>query len=69
MITLGQRNIWRIEARRALVEAVKERRAFSQLTYEAEKRHRELTQVIRATFCAKLDDADYCKLSVNYFKR
>jgi hypothetical protein len=69
MITLGQRNIWRIEARRALVEAVKERRVFSQLTYEAEKRHRELTQVIRATFCAKLDDADYCKLSVNYFKR
>jgi hypothetical protein len=52
-----------------LVEAVRERRPFSQLTYEAEKRHRELTQVIRATFCAKLDDADYCKLPINYFSR
>ena len=68
-MTTGQANIWRTHVRRALMEALKERRPFSQLTYEAEKRHRELMQVIRATFCAKVDDADYCKLSVNYFMR
>ena len=68
-MTVGQSNIWRMHVRKALVEAVKDRRPFSQLTYEAEKRHRELTQVIRATFCAKLDDADYCRLPVNYFNK
>ena len=68
-MTVGQSNIWRAHVRQALVEAVKDRRPFSQLTYEAEKRYRELTQVIRATFCAKLEDADYCRLPVNYFNK
>ena len=68
-MTVGQSNIWRAHVRKALVEAVKDRRPFSQLTYEAEKRHRELTQVIRATFCAKLEDADYCSLPVIYFNK
>ena len=68
-MTVGQSNIWRAHVRQALVEAVKDRRPFSPLTYEAEKRHRELTQVIRATFCAKLEDADYCRLPVNYFNK
>ena len=61
-MTVGQSNIWRMHVRQALVEAVKDRRPFSPLTYEAEKRRRELLQVQRATFCAKVDGFEFSRL-------
>ena len=61
-MTVGQSNIWRMYVRQALVEAVRDRRPFSPLTYEAEKRRRERLQVQRATFCAKLDGFEFSRL-------
>jgi hypothetical protein len=61
-MTVGQINIWRAHVRQALREALVERRPFSPLTYEAEKRKRELLQVQRATFCAKLDGFEFSRL-------
>ena len=61
-MTVGQSNIWRMHVRQALVEAVRDRRPFSPLTYEAEKRKRERLQVQRATFCAKLDGFEFSRL-------
>jgi hypothetical protein len=61
-MTIGQINIWRAHVRQALREALNERRPFSPLTYEAEKRKRELLQVQRATFCAKLDGFEFSRL-------
>jgi len=61
-MTVGQSNIWRMHVRQALREAVQDRRPFSPLTYEAEKRRRERLQVQRATFCAKLDGFEFSKL-------
>jgi hypothetical protein len=61
-MTVGQINIWRAHVRQALREALDERRPFSPLTYEAEKRKRELLQVQRATFCAKLDGFEFSRL-------
>ena len=68
-MTVGQSNIWRVHIYQALVEALKERRPFSRLTYEAEKRRREINQVVRATFCAKLDGDEFSRLPHNYFDR
>jgi hypothetical protein len=61
-MTVGQSNIWRVHVRQALVEAVKDRRPFSPLTYEAEQRRRDRLQVQRATFCAKLDGFEFSRL-------
>ena len=61
-MTVGQSNIWRMYVRQALVEAVRDRRPFSPLTYEVEKRRRELLQVQRATFCAKVDGFEFSRL-------
>ena len=61
-MTVGQSNIWRVHVRQALVEAVRDRRPFSPLMYEAEKRRRELLQVQRATFCAKVDGFEFSRL-------
>lgn len=61
-MTVGQSNIWRMHVRQALVEAVRDRRPFSPLTYEADKRRRERLQVQRATFCAKVDGFEFSRL-------
>jgi hypothetical protein len=61
-MTVGQSNIWRAHVRQALREALDERRPFSPLTYEAEKRKRERLQVQRATFCAKVDGFEFSRL-------
>jgi hypothetical protein len=61
-MTVGQSNIWRMHVRQALVEAVRDRRPFSSLTYEADKRRHERLQVQRATFCAKVDGFEFSRL-------
>jgi len=61
-MTVGQSNIWRMHVRQALVEAVRDRRPLSPLTYEADKRRRERLQVQRATFCAKVDGFEFSRL-------
>jgi hypothetical protein len=61
-MTTGQMNIWRYDVRRAMHEAVSERRAFSRLMTRTEQLISIRQQVLRATFCAKLDGFEFSKL-------
>ena len=61
-MTSGQINIWRADVRRATFVAVRDRAPLSEYRYEIEKRRRIIEQVLRATFCAKVEGAEYSRL-------
>lgn len=61
-MTSGQINIWRADVRRAMFVAVRDRAQFSEYRYEIEKRRRIIEQVLRATFCAKVEGVEYSRL-------
>lgn len=61
-MTTGQINIWRYDVRRATYEAASEQRAFSRVPTQSERLINMRAQVVRATFCAKLDGAEFSRL-------
>jgi len=61
MPTVGQSNIWRIEVRRATVEAVRNRVPFSEFKRELEERRQATSQVFRAMFIAKVNGDEFSR--------
>lgn len=60
-MTQGQSNIWRIEVRRATVEAVRNRVPFSEFNREIEERRQAHVQVMRAMFIAKVEGDEFSR--------
>jgi hypothetical protein len=60
-MTTGQSNIWRRHVYTAMREALYDRIPFSVLPSRYEFFNKMRMQVQRATFCAKLEDAEYSR--------
>jgi hypothetical protein len=60
-MTTGQINIWRYDVRRATRDALYQRRPFSELPSRYEFFNAIRQSVMRATFCAKLDDCEFSR--------
>jgi hypothetical protein len=61
MESQSQRNLWRYYTRQATLEALREKRPFSEFRREAEEHRAAMSQVLRAMFIAKVDGEEYSR--------